>query len=296
MRESRQERARQGRLEEHSRHADHAGHMPVQPRQTHRGAQYVRRGAARSATRRAKDRRTHRPAVGSAISRTSASGAPSWSAPAADSPTVFTGIVQGVCPVVRIDAEAGITALRVDLGDYAEGLQPGASVALNGTCLTAVESIGCDARFDLVKETRELTNLGTLRVGSLVNVERSFRVGGRSGRPRPLRPHRSFGHGYRCAGELGSPPHHRSDSSRVDALPDAQRLRGLEWGPASPFRSLTAPRNRFTVSLIPETLARTTFGEVAVGDALNLEVDAQTQAVVDTVRTMLPELVGTMSR
>ena len=52
------------------------------------------------------------------------------------------------------------------------------------------------------------------------------------------------------------------------------------------------PRRPSTVSLIPETLARTNFNTVAQGDRLNLEVDAQTQAVVDTVRALLPELLA----
>ena len=207
---------------------------------------------------------------------------------------MFTGIVQGVRPVVRIDAEAGVTALRVDLGHYAEGLKPGASVALNGTCLTAVESIGCDARFDLVKETRELTNLGTLRVGSLVNVERSFRVGDEVG------GHILSGHTAALATvtDVQASLGHRRITVAIPAewMPYLMPKGFVALNGASlTIQELDRPRNRFTVSLIPETLARTTFGEVAVGDGLNLEVDAQTQAVVDTVRTMLPELVGTMS-
>ena len=206
---------------------------------------------------------------------------------------MFTGIVQGVCPVVGIQAEGGITALGVDLGDHAEGLLPGASVALNGTCVTAVAIDGTEARFELVRETRELTNLGALRVGGLVNVERSFRVGDEVG-------------GHILSG-------HTAALARVVAMAAGRRQRRLtvqvpaEWmpylmpkgfvalnGASLTIQDLDRQRNTFTVSLIPETLARTTFDDVAVGDALNLEVDAQTQAVVDTVKAMLPELLRAM--
>ena len=208
---------------------------------------------------------------------------------------MFTGIVQGVYPVVRVDAEAGIVALRVHLGDHAKGLQPGASVALNGTCLTAVAIKGAEARFDLVQETRELTNLGSLRVGSLVNVERSFRVGDEVG------GHILSGHTAALAvvADVQASVGHR----RVTVAVPAEWMHYLMPkgfvalnGASLTIQELDRQRNRCTVSLIPETLARTTFREVAVGDALNLEVDAQTQAVVDTVRAMLPELVGAMSR
>ena len=208
---------------------------------------------------------------------------------------MFTGIVQGVCPVVRVDAEAGIKALRVDLGDHANGLQPGASVALNGTCLTAVESRGPDVRFDLVKETREHTNLGALRVGSRVNVERSFRVGDEVG------GHIVSGHTAALAMvmDVQASVGHRRVTVAIPAqwMPYLMPKGFVALNGASlTIQELDRQRNRFTVSLIPETLARTTFGDVAVGDALNLEVDAQTQAVVDTVKAMLPDLVDAMPR
>ena len=63
-------------------------------------------------------------------------------------------------------------------------------------------------------------------------------------------------------------------------------------GASLTIAELDREASTISVSLIPETLARTTFGDVRTGDRLNLEVDAQTQTVVDTVRSMLPELLG----
>ena len=207
---------------------------------------------------------------------------------------MYTGIVQGVCLVVGVNAEAGITALHVDLRDHANGLQPGASVALNGTCLTAVAIDAGEVRFDLVKETRALTNLGRLQAGSLVNVERSFRVGDEVG------GHILSGHTAALATvtDIQASQGHRVVTVEVPAQWTPYLMpKGFVAlnGASLTIQELDRPRNTFAVSLIPETLARTTFDQVCVGDALNLEVDAQTQAVVDTVRAMLPELVATTS-
>lgn len=204
---------------------------------------------------------------------------------------MFTGIVQGVCPVVGVATHAGIAKLHVRLGRHADGLQTGASVALNGTCLTAVALHGEVVQFDLVKETRELTNLGKLQAGSLVNVERSLRAGDEVG------GHILSGHAAALATvtDIQAGEGHRRVTVEIPAqwTPYLMAKGFVALNGASlTIAALDRPRNAFTVSLIPETLARTTFGAVAIGDGLNLEVDAQTQAVVDTVRAMLPELLA----
>ena len=90
---------------------------------------------------------------------------------------MFTGIVLGTCPVTAMAHGVGTAALTVDLGEYAEGLEIGASVAVNGVCLTAVQVADRRIRFDIIDETWQQTNLSDLRVGAHVNVERSFRLG-----------------------------------------------------------------------------------------------------------------------
>ena len=204
---------------------------------------------------------------------------------------MFTGIVQGVCGVVRVESGAGITTLDIDLGQLAEDLGPGASVAVNGTCLTAVAVDGGVVRFEVVSDTRERTNLGELAAGAEVNIERSFRVGDEVG-------------GHVLSG-------HTSTVATVTAIEASAGQKRValavprEWtrylmakgfvalnGASLTIQELDRERAAIVVSLIPETLARTTFGGVAVGCRVNLEVDAQTQAVVDTVRAMLPELLA----
>ena len=207
---------------------------------------------------------------------------------------MYTGIVQGTCPVLSLVPDVGTFSLTVDLGDHGTALEAGASVAINGTCLTAVDIDDGRVRFDIVKETWRQTNLSDLRPGVMVNVERSFRVGDEVG------GHILSGHVATAAtvatvaGEEG----HRLVTVSVPGpwmgylMPKG--FVGLN-GASLTIQELDRTASTFTVSLIPETLARTTFGTVEAGDRLNLEVDEQTQAVVDTVRAMLPELLAEQS-
>ena len=199
---------------------------------------------------------------------------------------MFTGIVQGLCEVAAVADEPALRRLQVDLGGLAEGLQTGASVAVNGVCLTAARLDGAAAGFDVVRETLHCTNLGALAVGDRVNVERSCRVGDEIG-------------GHPLAG-------HVQGAAQVEAVEDGPNERNLwlgaapDWmrflhhkgfvaldGASLTIAALAPAEYRFKVCLIPETLARTTLGEAAVGDRLNLEIDQQTRAVVETVERML---------
>ena len=99
---------------------------------------------------------------------------------------MFTGIVLGTCPVTAVAHGAGTTALTVDLGEYAEGLELGASVAVNGTCLTAVHVADGQVRFDIIEETWQQTNLSDLRVGALCQRRAVVSVGRRSRWPHPV--------------------------------------------------------------------------------------------------------------
>ena len=204
---------------------------------------------------------------------------------------MYTGIVLGTCPVTAMTRGSGTTALTVDLGEYAQGLQPGASVAVNGICLTAVQIADGQVRFDIIEETWQQTNLSDLRVGVAVNVERSFRLGDEVG------GHVLSGH-VAAAATVTAVVVDEGHRLVTVAVPErwmaylmAKGFVALN-GASLTIQELDRAASTITVSLIPETLARTTFGTVAPGDRLNLEVDAQTQAVVDTVRAMLPELLS----
>lgn len=170
-------------------------------------------------------------------------------------------------------------------------MERGASVAVNGCCVTVVRSEGQTARFDLVRETIGTTNLGDLRRGSRVNVERSVRVGDEVG------GHLLSGHVSATVPVIEDrtePGYRRLTVQIPEFWMRYLSLKGFVAlnGASLTIAELDRQASTISVSLIPETLARTTFGDVRTGDRLNLEVDPQTQAIVDTVRSMLPDLLG----
>lgn len=201
---------------------------------------------------------------------------------------MFTGIVQGLCEVIALEDLPNLRRIQIDAGELASHAQLGASVAVNGTCLTvtAVSSNGSVLSFDIIRESLNLTNLGELRVGDLVNVERSYRVGDEVG-------------GHIVSGHISAAVPVvdivEADNSRDVFLGVSDQL--LKYLPHKGFvaldgasltiASVDPEQGRISISLIPETIARTTLGSVKVGDLINLEVDSQTQAVVDTVERLL---------
>jgi len=190
--------------------------------------------------------------------------------------------------VVSSEPLAGVTRITLQLDGLARGLDLGASVAVNGACVTAAEIDGSLVGFDLVKETIELSNLGELAAGTNVNVERSFRVGDEVG------GHILSGHvaGVAVVTQIKSDDGHRLVTMAIQREWMAYlMLKGFVAldGASLTIAEIDRAAATIAVSLIPETLARTTFGRLEVGDRINLEVDSQTQAIVDTVREVLKD-------
>lgn len=210
---------------------------------------------------------------------------------------MFTGIVQNQCEVVSVESTDGVARLTVDLAGLAHGLQLGASVANNGVCLTAAVIDGTRVGFDVISETIELTNLGRIEPGDRVNIERSLKFGDELG------GHILSGHiaGVATVHQIVEDGHNRTVWFDVAA----EHMPYLLWkgwvaldGASLTISRLDRQQHRLAVSLIPETLARTTLGRVQPGDTVNLELDAQTQAVVESVRSLLsdPDLRGQILR
>ena len=168
--------------------------------------------------------------------------------------------------------------------DMAGGLQTGASVAHNGCCLTVTETDGRTARFDLMAETLDKTNLGRLKAGDLVNLERAARFGDEIG------GHLMSGH-ITATTKILRIERTEHNTTMHFALPAALKPYILPKGFVGlDGCSLTIGSvgvDSFCVHLIPETLRRTLFGTRQAGDTVNLEIDPQTQAVVDTVGRIL---------
>ena len=199
---------------------------------------------------------------------------------------MFTGIVQGMGRVVSVEQPAAdFRTHTIELPeDMAGGLQTGASVAHNGCCLTVTETDGRTARFDLMAETLDKTNLGRLKAGDLVNLERAARFGDEIG------GHLMSGH-ITATTEILRIERTEHNTTMHFALPAALKPYILPKGFVGlDGCSLTigsVGEDSFCVHLIPETLRRTLFGTRQAGDTVNLEIDPQTQAVVDTVGRIL---------
>src|SRR2546422_10260782 len=92
---------------------------------------------------------------------------------------MFTGIVEHVGSVVAVTPRGKVVQLTIDAGPIVEGVHLGDSIAINGTDLTVTAIDGTTLRFEMVPETASITNLGLLRPGSRVNLERALRADGR---------------------------------------------------------------------------------------------------------------------
>ncbi|HBI11321.1 MAG TPA: riboflavin synthase [Franconibacter pulveris] len=199
---------------------------------------------------------------------------------------MFTGIVQGTGKVVAIDEKPNFRTHVVELPEaLLPGLETGASVAHNGCCLTVTEINGNRISFDLMKETLRITNLGDLQEGDVVNIERAAKFSDEIG------GHLMSGHIMTTA-EIAKILTSENNRQIWFKLQDPTLMKyilhkgfigvdgiSLTVGEVTP--------TRFCVYLIPETLQRTTLGAKKLGQRVNIEIDPQTQAVVDTVARVL---------
>ncbi|KAA9002055.1 riboflavin synthase subunit alpha [Affinibrenneria salicis] len=199
---------------------------------------------------------------------------------------MFTGIVQGTAPLVSIDEKSFFRTHVIEFPpELLPGLEPGASVANNGCCLTVTAIDGNRVSFDLMKETLRLTNLGDLAQGDRVNLERAAKFSDEIG------GHVMSGH-IICTAEIvkiiTSENNHqiwfRMDDEALMKYVLYKGFIGID-GISLTVGEVT--RSRFCVHLIPETLSRTTLGLKRLGERVNIEIDPQTQAVVDTVERVL---------
>jgi riboflavin synthase len=209
---------------------------------------------------------------------------------------MFTGIVQGVATVRALTDRPGLRSFTLQLPEgFTQGLEVGASVAVDGVCLTVTTVHPGDAAdFDVMQQTLTLTTLGGLAPGSTVNVERAARDGAEIG-GHPLSGH------VDCLARLAEVRVPENNRVLRIALPAPwMRYVFAKGYIAVNGASLTVAEAErepggagwFEVWLIPETLRMTTFGAKGVGEALHVEIDRSTQVVVDTVRDAINERLG----
>lgn len=194
---------------------------------------------------------------------------------------MFTGIVHSMGSVRALARTASGARLTVTAPDLPRPIAPGASIAVNGACLTVVSDDAADLQFDVVPETLSRTTLGSLAAGASVNLEPSLRAGD------PMDGHIVQGH--------------MDGTGRVQQITRDQQ--GQIWTFSTdedlmPYLipkgsitiegvSLTIARvgeRSFSVALIPTTLARTTFQHLQIGDRVNIETDIVARTIVTTLQ------------
>ncbi|MEJ6494780.1 riboflavin synthase subunit alpha [Pseudoalteromonas lipolytica] len=205
---------------------------------------------------------------------------------------MFTGIVQTQAVVVDATNQGGVLRLALQVEQqYAENLNIGASIAINGCCLTVVKFASdtqgcCVINFDVIDETLKLTNLGKLAVNETVNFERSVTFGTELG------GHIVSGH-IHCMAEILSIKHHQDNCKMQLALAKEWQKYVLYKGFVSVNgASLTVgevDEQGFWLHLIPETLSITNLDNYREGDKLNIEVDQQTYTIINTVENYLSQ-------
>ena len=193
---------------------------------------------------------------------------------------MYTGIVAGKAPVISIVEGGEVRRITVDLNGFEENLDVGASVALDGICMTVVDIDAGLVGFDAIAETLHRTTLSEREEGDLLNVERSLRMGDELG------GHLLSGH-VMCTAEIIGKEEVGAGLDLKISISDETLPYILEKGfIAVDGMSLTVgemDESGFDLHIIPETLRITTIGGKSVGDRVNIEIDSRTQAIVDTI-------------
>lgn len=197
---------------------------------------------------------------------------------------MFTGIVQGTAQVQAIEYRTGLHRITLAFPeDFLAGIKVGASVSVNGACLTVTDAQRSQALFDVMMETLKVTSLDGLREGDRVNVERAARIGDEIG------GHLLSGHVH-CIAVVSAIEAPENNQRMAFSVPAAWQPYLINKGYiAIDGASLTIAEltdDGFAVYLIPETLRATRFGSLREGNPVNIEIDHQTQTIIDTLKRL----------
>jgi len=186
---------------------------------------------------------------------------------------MFTGIIVGTGKVTKLDQKTknrSAVKMTVDLGKYVRGLKIGQSVAINGVCLSATKILKNKCIFEMIDETTKKTDLGNVKAGSTVNIERSLKVGDR------LEGHFVLGHidGVATITKIEKKP---KEVKIWFKIPKKLTKYIVKKGSiALDGISLTlvdVKKDVVSVCLIPHTINVTNFKSKKIGDKLNIETD-----------------------
>jgi len=198
---------------------------------------------------------------------------------------MFTGIIQGIGQIMSISEMNTVTTVTIKLPN-ADNLAIGASVSINGVCLTAVKIDADVVQFDIINETMERTNLGDLSIGDSINVERSLKFGDEVG------GHILSGHIFGTGIIADKTESGDQMSLSILAPPSIKKYLTEKGYIAIDGISLTVGQvnnGKFDLHIIPETMRLTTLDSKEVGDVVNIEVDSNTQLIVETIERLLKD-------
>lgn len=206
---------------------------------------------------------------------------------------MFTGIVQATATVQTLHDQDGMRSFTLGFPPgFCQDLAIGASVSVNGVCLTVTELLSpTTASFDVMLQSLNITTLGHSTQGSAVNVERAAKEGAEIG-GHPLSGHVDFTTPLtdllltdtNCKLRFAIPPDFRKYIFAKGYI--------AINGASLTVSEVNRPEGWFEVWLIPETRRATTFGQIQPGDRVNIEIERSTQVVVDTVREAVAESLG----
>ena len=186
---------------------------------------------------------------------------------------MFTGIIVGEGKVTKLNPKPksrSAIQMTVDLGKYARGLKVGQSVAINGVCLSATKISRNKCIFEMIDETTKKTDLGNVKQGSTVNIERSLKVGDR------LEGHFVLGHidGVATITKIEKKPKEvkiwfkiPKNLTKYVVKKGSLALDGIS------LTVVDVKKDIASVCLIPHTIKVTNFKSKKIGDKLNIETD-----------------------
>ena len=186
---------------------------------------------------------------------------------------MFTGIIEGIGKVIKINKNTtnrSALQLMVDLGKHSKGLKIGQSVALNGVCLSVTKISKNKCSFEMIDETIKKTDLGNLKIGGIVNIERSLKVGDR------MEGHFVLGHvdGVGIIKKIEKKPKEiklwfeiPKKLSKYVVKKGSITLDGIS------LTVVDVKKNNASVCLIPHTMNVTNFNSKKISDKINIETD-----------------------
>ena len=197
---------------------------------------------------------------------------------------MFTGLIETICIVKSVSRAGDSMVLTIDLAKLADESRTGDSIAINGACLTIAKLQGGLASFDASAETLAKSTLGKLKPSSEVNLERPLKATDRFG------GHFVLGHVDGTATVKAIDKSGEFANIKFAATTELLETMVVKGSVAVDGISLTIAAvdlNSFAVSVIPETLKRTTLGKAKIGDYVNIETDI----IVKTIKRQLDKIL-----